>query len=77
MEILDLYDSDLKLTGQTIERGKRIPQGLLIPIVAVYVYNDKGAIPYPEGGTAQGQLLFHHGRSRAKWRARLRPGHVA
>ncbi len=42
MEILDLYDSDLKPTGQTIERGKRIPQGLLIPIVAVYVYNDKG-----------------------------------
>lgn len=42
MEILDLYDSDLKPTGLTIERGKPIPPGLVIPIVAVYVYNDKG-----------------------------------
>ena len=42
MEILDLYDKDLKPTGQTIERGKRVPPGLMIPIVAVYVYNDKG-----------------------------------
>ena len=39
MEILDLYDRDLKPTGQTIERGQRVPQGLMIPIVAVYVYN--------------------------------------
>lgn len=42
MEILDLYDSEMRLTGQTIERGKRIPPGFMIPIVAVYVYNDKG-----------------------------------
>ena len=42
MEILDLYDYDLRLTGQTIERGQRIPPGLMIPIVAVYVYNDQG-----------------------------------
>ena len=42
MEILDLYDKDLKPTGQTIERGKPIPKGLMIPIVAVYVYNDQG-----------------------------------
>ena len=42
MEILDLYDRDLKPTGQTIERGQRVPPGLMIPIVAVYVYNDKG-----------------------------------
>ena len=42
MEILDLYDKDLKHTGQTIVRGQRIPSGLMIPIVAVYVYNDKG-----------------------------------
>ena len=42
MEILDLYDRDLKPTGQTIERGKRVPPGLMIPIVAVYVYNDQG-----------------------------------
>ena len=42
MELLDLYDKDLKPTGQTIERGQRVPPGLMIPIVAVYVYNDKG-----------------------------------
>lgn len=42
MELLDLYDKDLKPTGQTIERGQRVPPGLMIPIVAVYVYNDQG-----------------------------------
>ena len=42
MEILDLYDKDLKFTGQTIERGQRVPPGLMIPIVAVYVYNNQG-----------------------------------
>ena len=42
MEILDLYDRDLKPTGQTIERGRRVPPGLMIPIVAVFVYNDHG-----------------------------------
>lgn len=42
MEILDLYDKDLKPTGLTVERGQPIPHGLRIPIVAVYVYNDQG-----------------------------------
>ena len=42
MEILDLYDKDLKPTGMTIERSQPIPKGYLIPIVAVYIYNDKG-----------------------------------
>ena len=42
MEILDLYDKDLRPTGQTIERGQPVPPGLMIPIVAVFVYNDKG-----------------------------------
>lgn len=42
MEILDLYDKDLKPTGLTVERGQPIPHGLMIPIVAVYVYNDQG-----------------------------------
>lgn len=42
MEILDLYDKDMRPTGLTIERGKPIPPGFMIPIVAVYVYNDKG-----------------------------------
>lgn len=42
MEILDLYDKDLRPAGLTIERGQPIPKGYLIPIVAVYIYNDKG-----------------------------------
>lgn len=42
MELLDLYDSDLRPTGLTIERGKWVPPGMMIPIVAVYVYNDQG-----------------------------------
>ena len=42
MEILDLYDSELRPTGLTIERGKRVPPGMMIPIVVVYVYNDQG-----------------------------------
>lgn len=42
METLDLYDMDLRLTGQTIERGQRVPPGMMIPIVAVYVYNNQG-----------------------------------
>lgn len=42
MEVLDLYDKDLKPTGRTVERGKPIPRGSLIPIVAVFVYNSHG-----------------------------------
>lgn len=37
-----MYDKDLKPTGLTVERGQPIPHGLMIPIVAVYVYNDQG-----------------------------------
>ncbi len=42
MELLDLYDKELKLTGKTIERGQPIPYGFQIPIVAVIVHNDEG-----------------------------------
>lgn len=42
MELLDLYDNDLRPTGQTVERGKMIPQGLMIPIVAVFIHNNEG-----------------------------------
>lgn len=41
MELLDLYDKDLRITGKTIERGQHVPYGYLIPIVAVFVYNDR------------------------------------
>ena len=42
MELLDLYDKNLKRTGMTIERGQHVPFGYMIPIVAVLVYNDQG-----------------------------------
>lgn len=42
MELLDLYDKNLKLTGKTIERGQHVPFGYMIPIVAVLVHNDQG-----------------------------------
>lgn len=42
MELLDLYDKQLKITGKTIERGQRIPYGYQIPIVAVIIHNDEG-----------------------------------
>ena len=42
MELLDLYDKQLKLTGKTIERGCHIPYGFMIPIVAVIIHNDEG-----------------------------------
>ncbi|MBQ6771440.1 MAG: NUDIX domain-containing protein [Bacteroidales bacterium] len=42
MELLDLYDKQLKITGKTIERGKHIPYGYMIPIVAVIIHNDEG-----------------------------------
>ena len=42
MELLDLYDKNLKITGKTIERGQHVPVGYMIPIVAVLVYNDQG-----------------------------------
>lgn len=42
MELLDLYDKDLRPTGMTIERGHTIPRGFQIPIVAVIIHNDEG-----------------------------------
>lgn len=42
MELLDLYDKDLRITGKTIERGQHVPYGFLIPIVAVFIHNDQG-----------------------------------
>lgn len=42
MELLDLYDKGLRITGKTIERGQHVPYGYMIPIVAVFVHNDQG-----------------------------------
>jgi len=54
MELLDLYDRNLKPTGKKIERGNPIPKGLLIPIVAVFVYNDKGQFLIQKVATQKG-----------------------
>lgn len=54
MEILDLYDNDLKPTGQTIERGQTIPQGLMIPIVAVFIHNNEGKYLIQKVSAAKG-----------------------
>ena len=40
MELLDLYDMDLRPTGKTIERGLPIPEGYQIPIVVTIIHND-------------------------------------
>ena len=42
MEILDLYDKDLNLTGKTMVRGEQIPENCFIRIVVVFIQNDKG-----------------------------------
>ena len=42
MELLDLYDRNLRPTGKTIERGLPIPHGYQIPIVAVLIHNEEG-----------------------------------
>ena len=41
MELLDLYDNELRITGKTIVRGQHVPYGYKIPIVAVFIYNDQ------------------------------------
>lgn len=42
MEILDLYDKNLNLTGKTMVRGNEIPEGCYIRIVVVFIQNNKG-----------------------------------
>ena len=42
MELLDLYDRNLRPTGKTIERCLPIPHGYQIPIVAVLIHNEEG-----------------------------------
>jgi isopentenyldiphosphate isomerase len=42
MELWDLYDHDRKLTGKTIKRGDKIPQGYYHMVVHVCIFNSKG-----------------------------------
>lgn len=41
MEIRDLYDENKKLTNQTIEKGKPIPEGFYYLTVVVWIQNSK------------------------------------
>lgn len=54
MEILDLYDKDLRKTDKTIERGRTVPSGYLIPIVAVFIYNRDGQFLIQKVAPAKG-----------------------
>lgn len=42
MEILDLYDKDLNLTGKTMVRGEQIPENCFIRIVVAFIQNNNG-----------------------------------
>ena len=42
MELRDLYDSNRKLTGETIFKGEQIPEGRYILVVLVFIQNSEG-----------------------------------
>lgn len=42
MELWDLYDHNRQLTGKTLERGKKVPQGYYHLVVHVCIFNSKG-----------------------------------
>lgn len=42
MELWDLYDRDLRKTGETLERGKPVPEGRYHMVVHVLIFNSKG-----------------------------------
>lgn len=44
MEIRDLYDSNKKLTGETIYKGEKVPEGRYYLTVMVFMENSKGEL---------------------------------
>ena len=42
MELLDLYTKDRILTGKTVKRGEKVPEGYYGLVVHVCVFNSKG-----------------------------------
>lgn len=42
MEKRDLYDENRKLTGRTIIKGEKIPKGMYIVVVLVFIQNSDG-----------------------------------
>ena len=61
MEILDLYDKDLNLTGQTIVRGDKIPENCFINIVVVFIQNSKGEFLIQRTSEAKGHKFASTG----------------
>ena len=55
MEIWDLYDEDRRLTGETLERGRPMPEGRYHMVVHVVVFDHAGRMliqqrqPFKEG----------------------------
>lgn len=44
MELFDLYDSDRKNTGKTLERGSPVPKGFYRMVVHICIFNSEGKI---------------------------------
>lgn len=42
MELFDLYDKSRRLTGQTMVRGCKVPEGLYRLVVHICIFNSKG-----------------------------------
>lgn len=43
-EILDLYDKNMHRTGQTVQRGKRMPAGSYLLLVSIMTVNSRGEL---------------------------------
>lgn len=61
MEILDLYDRDLNLTGSTMIRGEEIPEGCYIRIVVVFIQNSKGEFLIQKTSAVKGSKMASTG----------------
>lgn len=57
MELFDLYDSDRKNTGKTLERGSPVPKGFYRMVVHICIFNIEGKI------LIQQRQPFKHGWS--------------
>lgn len=44
MELFDLYDASRKLTGETIVRGSKVPEGRYRLVVHICIFNSKGEL---------------------------------
>lgn len=54
MEIFDLYDRDRKLTGETMIRGQRPPEGRYFLVVHICIFDQKGQMLIQKRSTEKG-----------------------